>query len=158
MFSAKLVATTIALFTFASANPVLQARSCTPNFQGSALTIFKTELGSPFQWQPTNTVGGHITLTPANTQSKFLVADSGQPDSNFVFKYTDRSLQLPVQGFANGSLTFEGIQFTGSTENFLINCFSCGGSADIAAGTDGCTATLTVTHCSNCRGVGRLED
>ena len=89
MFSAsKLVASTIiALFTFASATPVLQARSCTPNFQGSALTIFKTELGSPFQWQPTDAVGGHITLTPANTQSEFLVAFSGQPDGSYVFKF-----------------------------------------------------------------------
>ena len=87
MFSAKLVATTIALFTFVSASPALQARSCVPNFQGDTLTIFKTELGSPFQWQPTDAVGGHITLSSTKKTGEFLVARSGQPDSSFVFKF-----------------------------------------------------------------------
>ena len=90
MFSAKLVATTIALFTFASASPVLQARSCSPNFQGVPLTIFKTELGSPFQWQPADSIGGLITLKSTNTPfdaSEFFVAFSGQPDNSYVFKF-----------------------------------------------------------------------
>jgi len=143
LFSAKLVATTIALFTFASASPVLQARSCTPNFQGSALTIFKTELGSPFQWQPTDAVGGEITLTSASTPSEFLVAFSGQPDGSYVFKLTaDTQRSLQLQGFANSDLTFENIQFTGTTQNFLIQCTTCPGTADIA---DGCTVTHVET-------------
>jgi hypothetical protein len=90
MFSAKLVATTIALFTLASASPALQARSCSPNFQGVPLTIFKTDSNSPFQWEATDTVGGHITLTSTSTPfaaSEFFVAFSGQPDSSYVFKF-----------------------------------------------------------------------
>ena len=90
MFSAKLVATTIALFTFASASPVLQARSCNPDFQGVPLTIFRTELASPFIWQPTDAVGGHIILTSTSTPfatGDFLVAFSGQPDNSYVFKF-----------------------------------------------------------------------
>lgn len=87
MFSAKLLASTIALFTFASASPVLQARSCSPNFEGVPLTIFRTELASPFQWQPTDAVGGQITLTSTKTPSEFLVAFSGQPDNSYVFKF-----------------------------------------------------------------------
>ena len=90
MFSAKLIATTIAFFTFTSASPVLQARSCSPNFQGAPLTVFKTELGSPFQWQPTDTIGGDITLQSTSTPfaaSEFLIAFSGQPDNSYVIKF-----------------------------------------------------------------------
>ena len=87
MFSAKLVATIVALFALASASPVLEARSCSPNFQGVALTIFKNNFGTPVQWQPTNGVAGHITLSSSNTASEFLVAFSGQPDGSYVFKY-----------------------------------------------------------------------
>ena len=87
MFSAKLVATLTALFTLASASPVLEARSCNPNFQGVPLTIFKTESGSPFQWEPTKAVGGHITLSSSTTPGQFFVSNSGQPDGSYVFAY-----------------------------------------------------------------------
>jgi hypothetical protein len=90
MFSSKLVATTIALFTLATASPVLEARTCSPNFQGVPLTIFKTITASPFEWEPTNAVGGHITLTSTSTpfaESEFFVANSGQPDGSYVFKF-----------------------------------------------------------------------
>jgi hypothetical protein len=102
MFSAKLLATTIALFTFASASPVLQARSCSPNFQGVPLTIFKTRLAFPFQWQPTNAVGAHITLTSTNTPfaaSEFFVAQSGQPDNSYVFKFVYLLVPSPQASF-----------------------------------------------------------
>lgn len=87
MFSAKLLATTIAFFTFASASPVLQARSCRPKFDGALLTIFKAEV---LEWKPTNAIGGAITLTSTSTPfsaGEFLVANSGQPDDSYVFKF-----------------------------------------------------------------------
>jgi len=87
MFSAKLLATTIALFTFASASPVLQARSCRPKFDGALLTIFKT---GDLEWQPTNAIGGDIKLAYTSTPfsaSEFLVANSGQPEDSYVFKF-----------------------------------------------------------------------
>jgi len=87
MFSTKLLATTIALFTFASASPVLQARSCRPKFDGALITIFKT---GALEWQPTNAIGGGITLTSTSTPfsaSEFLVANSGQPEDSYVFKF-----------------------------------------------------------------------
>jgi hypothetical protein len=88
MFSAKFIFfTSLLATTFAS--PVLEARSCSPNFQGQTLTIFKTMLAFPFQWNPTSAVGGHITLDSTTTPfaaSEFLVAYSGQPDSSYVFK------------------------------------------------------------------------
>jgi hypothetical protein len=94
MLSSKLVATTIALFTLATASPVLEARStCSPNFQGVPLTIFKTITASPFEWELTNAVGGsigHITLTSTSTpfaESEFFVAESGQPAGSYVFKF-----------------------------------------------------------------------
>ena len=80
MFSAKLLATTIALF-------ILQARSCRPKFDGALITIFKT---GALEWQPTNAVGGGITLTSTTTPfsgSEFLVANSGQPEDSYVFKF-----------------------------------------------------------------------
>ena len=141
MFFAKLVASTIALFTLATASPVLEARSCSPNFQGVPLTIFKTEAGSPFQWEPTNAAGGHITLTSTSTpfaESEFFVAFSGQPDGSYVFKFVyiffpvllvgmdaefkpffknrltaDTAHAFQLQGFANGDLSVQPIQFTG---------------------------------------------
>lgn len=88
MFSAKLISF-ISLLATAFASPVLEARSCSPNFQGRPLTVFKTRLALPFQWNPTNAVGGHITLSFTKTPfagSEFLVASSGQPDSSYVFK------------------------------------------------------------------------
>jgi hypothetical protein len=88
MFSAKLVSF-ISLLATAFASPILEARSCSPNFQGQSLTIFKTELAQPFQWDPTDAVGGHITLDHTSTPfatSPFLVAFSGQPDNSYVFK------------------------------------------------------------------------
>jgi len=87
MFSVQLLATTITLFTFASASPVLQARSCRPKFDGALITIFKTEA---LEWQPTNAVGGGITLASTGTPfsaSEFLVANSGQPEDSYVFKF-----------------------------------------------------------------------
>ena len=100
MFSAKLVATTIALFTLAKASPVLQARSCIPNFQGNPLTIFRTDAGTTLEWVPTSVaVGAHITLNPTSTpftSSNFLTADSGQPDGSFVFKFVYTCIFFPV--------------------------------------------------------------
>jgi hypothetical protein len=165
MFSAKLLASTFALFTLASASPALQARACTPNFQGGPLTIFKTESSSTFQWEGTNTVGNHITLTSTSTPfaaSEFLVAFSGQPDSSYVFKLTaDTPHSVQIQGFASGELSFQKIAFSGNTQNFLISCTTCPGAPDNA---DGCTikhvetglcvtdnaggSTLTLTTCT----------
>ena len=115
MFSAKLV-TFVALLATAFASPVLEAileavlqppsSTCSPNFQGQPLTIFKTRLAFPFQWVPTNAVGGHITLvftkTPFAT-SEFLVAFSGQPDNSYVFKLVFFIVSSCPCKFNNGS-------------------------------------------------------
>jgi len=139
MLSAKLISF-VSLLATPFSGPVLEAPSCNPNFGGRPLTIFKTRLALPFQWNPTNSVGGHITLNFTKTpfaDSEFLVAFSGQPDNSYVFKMTaDTAHNLQLQGFANGDLTFQPIKFTGNTQNFGIDCFTCATTSDIA---DGCT-------------------
>ena len=96
MFSARLAATATAFFTLVSASPALQARSCTPNFdsEGAAVTIFRKENGSLFQWQPRNEVGGDITaiLTPTDAAfaaSEFLIKTSGYNDNSFRIEFVD---------------------------------------------------------------------
>jgi hypothetical protein len=87
-FTSKLFSV-LAILTIASASPILEARSCTPNFQGNPLTIFKTILGDVYQWTPVDAVGGHITLVknPTFTNGEFLVEFSGQPDNTYHLKF-----------------------------------------------------------------------
>ena len=139
MLSASKLVAALAILTAALASPILEARSCMPNFQGNPLTIYKTILGNDFEWTPVDAVGGHITLveTPASqafTNPQFLVEFTGQPDNTYHFKSvtttsftfytltksqllrmvadTDRDLQLA--GAPGGDLSFATITFSGT--------------------------------------------
>ena len=89
MFSTSKLIAALSIITVALASPILEARSCTPNFQGNPLTIYKTIKGDVFEWTPENAVGGHITLvhtSQAFANPQFLVEFTGQPDNTYHFK------------------------------------------------------------------------
>jgi hypothetical protein len=137
IFTSNLVAA-LSLVTVAFASPILEARSCKPNFQGNPLTIYKTILGDVYEWTPVNAVGGHITLvnTPADqafATGEFLTEFTGQPENSYHLKHvifrfahtstnfslepprltadTARSLQLAG---AAGDLSFAPITWSGT--------------------------------------------
>jgi len=148
LFASKLAAV-LAILTVALASPILEARSCTPNFQGNPLTVYKTILGDIFEWTPVNAVGGQITLlqTPASqafTNPAFLVEFTGQPDNAYHFKMTaDTAHELQLAGAASGELSFAPITFSGTSQNFGIECSSCSLSSPDAG--VGCVITHTET-------------
>jgi hypothetical protein len=92
-FTSKLIAA-LAILTVSLASPILEARSCTPNFQGKPLTIYNTipgDIGKLFEWTPVNAVDGHITLTKtavnqAFAHGEFFVEFTGQPDNAYHLK------------------------------------------------------------------------
>lgn len=95
MLRATLLSASVLLFTtMTAASPALVARSCTPNFQGQAQTIYAhgNSNANVFEWIPdTIAPGAHITeqdhsATSAFATGEFLVQFSGQPDGSFVFK------------------------------------------------------------------------
>jgi hypothetical protein len=93
LFTSKLVAA-LATLTVSLASPILEARSCTPNFQGKPLTIYKTipgEIGKLFEWTPVDAVDSHITLTKttvnqAFANGEFFVESTGQPNNAYHLK------------------------------------------------------------------------
>lgn len=98
MFTSKLVAA-LSLLAAALASPVLEARSCKPNFQGQPITIYKTILGDVYEWTPVDAVGGHITLvkTPASqafASGEFIVEFTGLADSTYHLKYVTMLLLI----------------------------------------------------------------
>lgn len=88
MFNSKLVAA-LSLLAAALASPILEARSCKPNFQGQSITIYKTISGDSsniYEWTAVDAVGGHITLvkTPASqANGEFLVEFTGLSDNTY---------------------------------------------------------------------------
>jgi hypothetical protein len=144
IFTSKLVAA-LSLVAGAFASPILEARSCKPNFQGNPLTIYKTILGDVYEWTPVNAVGGHITLvqTPADqafATGEFLTEFTGAPENSYHLKYvaitssafhtrlnlgtprltadTARSLQLA--GAPGGDLSFAPITWSGTFVYFIL--------------------------------------
>jgi hypothetical protein len=96
MFPASKLIAALSILTLALASPILEARSCTPNFQGNPLTIYKTIKGDVFEWTPVNAVGGHITLvhtsaSQAFANGEFLVEFTGQPDNAYHLKFVAMS-------------------------------------------------------------------
>jgi len=139
IFTSNLVAA-LSLVTVAFASPILEARSCKPNFQGNPLTIYKTILGDVYEWTPVNAVGGHITLvnTPADqafATGEFLTEFTGQPENSYHLKLTaDTARSLQLAGAA-GDLSFAPITWSGTTQNFGIDCDSCSlDSPDVGLG------------------------
>ena len=95
IFTSKLVAALAALTVSSLASPILEARSCTPNFQGKPLTIYKTipgEIGQLLEWTPVNALGSHITLArttvnQAFANGEFFVESAGGPDNSYHIKF-----------------------------------------------------------------------
>ena len=94
IFTSKLVAALAAL-TVSLASPILEARSCKPDFQGKPLTIYKTipgEIGQLLEWTPVNALGSHITLArttvnQAFANGEFFVESAGGPDNSYHIKF-----------------------------------------------------------------------
>ncbi|KAG6805363.1 hypothetical protein H0H92_015695, partial [Tricholoma furcatifolium] len=90
-----------ALFSglLAYASPTLQARNCSPNFQGQAQTIYVSSDASinVAEWTPDSIYpGAHITLQTQSLAStpalnEFLVQFTGQPDGSYVFRLQDET-------------------------------------------------------------------
>lgn len=82
IFSVQLF-TILALLGLAAANPI-RRRSCTPNFQGNALTVNT----SAAEWNAGNYQGGQITLTNegSGNANQFLVEFTGQPTNAYHIK------------------------------------------------------------------------
>jgi hypothetical protein len=94
-FASKLIAAALAFHTIALASPVLEARSCKPNFQGNPLTIYQpiiSDGNNVYEWQPVDAVGGHITLVKttqnqAFANGEFLVEFTGLADNTYNLKF-----------------------------------------------------------------------
>ena len=93
IFTSKLIAA-LATLTVSLAGPILQARSCKPDFQGQPLTIYKTipgEIGQLREWTSVDAVGSHITLArttvnQAFANGEFFVESTGLPDNSYHLK------------------------------------------------------------------------
>ncbi|KAF8076028.1 hypothetical protein FPV67DRAFT_1470116, partial [Lyophyllum atratum] len=153
-----LAVSTLLLSTLTLASPTpstLLPRTCNPNFQGQAQTIFVrppvTDTGV-YEWTPASiSPGAHISLQKNDVNSafataEFLVEFTGQPNGSYRIKLaadTNRYIALTAGG--GGALAFD-IASGASipSQEFTITCTSCP-SPDDRSDARGCTIAHPVS-------------
>ncbi|KAG6833635.1 hypothetical protein H0H87_004262 [Tephrocybe sp. NHM501043] len=136
----------LGVVTHASPAPsLLLPRTCSPNFQGQAQTIYVrpavTDIGV-YEWTPDSIFpGAHITLqtrsvNDAFPQGEFLVQFTGQPDGSYVLRLkAETNRYTALTAGPNGDLTIDILTLSSSipSQRFTINCNTCPSTGETVA-------------------------